>query len=244
MAEQIEMGLELIDARTLALLSGLGGLVLGMAIMLIWTLARGSRTKGDSAVGRDPLTGLRNRMSLDDHARRELDFAQRYQASLSVLAIDIDHFARINSRYGFAAGDLLLKAVSDELTDELRSTDFVFRIGGEEFLVLLPFAALKDGALVAERLRERISRQRFASPSAQPIEVTISIGVAEVRMAEENWDEAVLRADQALSEAKSAGRDRVFAASMDEWKRPFAMGLDRLLESETPQPALLRCVNG
>lgn len=238
------MGLELIDPKTLALLSGLGGLVLGLAIMLIWALSRERQATGDAAAWRDPLTGLRNRMSLDDHARRELDFAQRYQGSLSVLAIDIDRFARINDRYGFATGDSVLKAVSDSLTEELRSTDFVFRIGGEEFLVLLPFAALKDAALVAERLREGISRQRYVGPSTQPIEVTISVGVAEVRMAEENWDEAVLRADQALAEAKAAGRDRVFAASMDEWKRPFAMDLDRLLESNAPQQTLLRCVNG
>jgi len=145
----------------------------------------------------DPLTGLANRRSWND----AIASAMRDQTALCVAMIDLDHFKQYNDEYGHAAGDRLLKASAAAWRSHLRSDDVLARIGGEEFAVLLPRCSLTDAADVLERLRR-------ATPSG----VTASIGVAEI-LPDEDPNDLLARADAALYEAKSAGRDRLLAAS-------------------------------
>lgn len=166
---------------------------------------------------RDALTGLYNRYALGDASNLEFDVARRDASPLSLLAIDLDHFKSINDRFGHAAGDQVLRHVSGLIRHELRDHDCIYRIGGEEFLVLLPNTPLARAAALAERLRGRIEASNpLASDADEPIRITASFGLAEARPELESWDHALLRADQALYEAKESGRNRVCTAA------PFA----------------------
>ncbi|GAB3089829.1 sensor domain-containing diguanylate cyclase [Lysobacter terrae] len=159
----------------------------------------------------DELTGVRNRRSLLETARQEFTRANRYQHPLSVLMLDIDHFKSINDRYGHDVGDKVLRAVADACRRELRDSDVLGRLGGEEFGVVLPNTS-RDGAMaVAERLRVRIDALRLGGDWGGNITPKVSIGVACIQGA--TRIEAVLkRADQALYAAKAAGRNRVYVA--------------------------------
>lgn len=152
---------------------------------------------------RDPLTGLLNRRRLDEDLPREVALALRYDATLSFLMLDLDHFKRLNDRYGHLAGDAVLRDVAAELSGAVRSTDLSYRFGGEEFCVLLRNTDLPAALLLAERVRRRIGRRLARSA------VTVSIGVAAVPSSARDGAELVRRADAALYEAKRAGRNRV-----------------------------------
>jgi diguanylate cyclase (GGDEF)-like protein len=161
---------------------------------------------------KDPLTGLNNRHSLDHVAARQVRRAQEQDADLSVIVLDVDHFKPINDRYGHQAGDDALVAIARRIRRVLRDSDVAFRIGGEEFLVLLPGATEAQAARVAERLRSSISERPIEIDNGS-IAVTASLGVAVVQVSEEGWEEGFRRADQALYRAKAAGRDQVAASS-------------------------------
>lgn len=149
----------------------------------------------------DPLTGLLNRRALDA-AIPDRSGA----ASLSVALIDIDHFKSINDQHGHAAGDDALRALARELTAAIRTDDHLLRLGGEEFLLVLPNASLEDVRLVAEELRKRV--RQLVRVAGEPL--TISIGVT-ARVEGEARDLLLARADAALYRAKALGRDRVVA---------------------------------
>jgi diguanylate cyclase (GGDEF)-like protein len=158
----------------------------------------------------DPLTGLANRRSVQDTLRRMLAQAARSEASLAAIALDLDHFKRINDRFGHDTGDDVLAATAQALKGTLRTSDFVGRQGGEEFIVLLPDTGL-DGALVAaENLRRSIARLEIPGLD---LPVTASFGVAVYP--EDAVDPGLLlrHADRALYAAKEAGRNRVEAAA-------------------------------
>ena len=148
----------------------------------------------------DDLTGLSNRRSWDEELPRELARAHRNQQAVCVAMVDLDRFKRFNDELGHQAGDRLLKEAAANWRAELRATDTLARYGGEEFAVLLPACAPEQALSLLERLRA-------ATPGGQ----TCSAGVASWDGAE-NADSLVARADAALYEAKSAGRDRVVAA--------------------------------
>jgi len=160
----------------------------------------------------DELTGLANRRLLRTHLDREIDRARRFQKSFSLLLIDIDHFKYLNDRHGHPAGDAALREVSSLLTSHVRKVDMVARVGGEEFMVLLPRTDTKDAGLVAEKLRSALQRHGFVGGADQPSgALTVSIGVTELDATDdEHGDSLVARADQALYAAKHAGRNRVF----------------------------------
>lgn len=159
----------------------------------------------------DELTGMRNRRSLLETARQEFARATRYGHSLSVLMLDIDDFKRINDAYGHDVGDKVLKAVADACRRELRDSDVLGRLGGEEFGVLLPNTGSGSAAVVAERLRARIDALRLGGDWGGDIMPKVSVGVAGMEGA--SRIEAVLkRADQAMYAAKAAGRNRVYLA--------------------------------
>ena len=156
---------------------------------------------------RDVLTGLASRRWLDEVLEREAERAQRYAIPFCVVMADVDHFKTINDSFGHAVGDQVLKAVAEGLAGAARMTDVVGRYGGDEFLTMLPNTALEPAREVAERMRARISGVPL---TFRPEPLTTSIGVAQW-VPGDTVASLVERADQALYEAKRAGRDRVAA---------------------------------
>lgn len=158
-----------------------------------------NRHKSDARI--DVLTGLLNRRAL-----LELDTA--IPPSTSVIAIDIDHFKAVNDRFGHDAGDHVLKVVAETILGSVRSHDFAARIGGEEFCVVLPNSSRKSSTELAERLRWRIEGMTI-STAAGSVRTTISAGIAFSAAQDETIQSLLNKADQALYEAKSSGRNRI-----------------------------------
>lgn len=154
----------------------------------------------------DPLTGIQNRLALEHALQREVDLARRQRATLSMLVIDADHFKRFNDEYGHAFGDDVLRALANAMSATVRRSDLLFRYGGEEFVVLASHAGRDGARLLAERIREAVAGIRTID--GQPVDLSVSIGVAELTE-DESPESLFERADQAVYQAKEAGRDRV-----------------------------------
>jgi diguanylate cyclase (GGDEF)-like protein len=155
----------------------------------------------------DELTGVLNRRGILARLSDELTRSRRFRWQVAVLMIDIDHFKEVNDTYGHASGDLAIRAMVEAVRKELRETDALGRIGGEEFVVALPGTG-QDGALIAaERIRGCVGQKQIALPGTT-IQMTISIGVA-VHLEQEDADRLIARADHALYAAKHKGRNRV-----------------------------------
>ena len=162
----------------------------------------------------DPLTGLWNRRRFLELAEGELSRLRRYGRPVSVLMLDIDHFKAINDTHGHAAGDEALCRLAEWCQGELRETDHLGRLGGEEFAIVLPETGLAEAVEVAERLRLRLSGLPMRMGDAD-LRMTVSIGVADCREGDGSIDRALGRADRALYAAKGRGRNRVVAAEPD-----------------------------
>lgn len=156
----------------------------------------------------DPLTGVYNRRYLFDIVEREFKTISQPNRNLSILLIDIDHFKRINDLYGHPRGDEALKALTQVIQGCLRKTDCLGRLGGEEFLIFLSEANLKQAAEIAERIRQIVT-QLLIPVDEKIIKFTVSIGVATYHPEDRNFEQVLNRADQALYQAKGQGRDRV-----------------------------------
>ena len=157
----------------------------------------------------DGLTSLRNRRAFDEQLPIALEHARRYDRPLSLAFIDIDHFKSVNDTFGHDAGDAILRAVAQLIAGGTRQTDYVARIGGEEFAVLLPETALFDGLQFAEKLRASIATSTI-NVGEHSHRMTVSIGLANVPHSQvENAEELYRAADQALYRAKSRGRNCV-----------------------------------
>jgi diguanylate cyclase (GGDEF)-like protein len=159
----------------------------------------------------DPLTGLLNRGALIDRFEELRLQAAHHDSPISLVVCDLDHFKQVNDRHGHDHGDAVLRDVAAELRSALRSFDLIYRLGGEEFLVVLPGCELDEARSVAERIRERL---RAARPGSTAI--TASLGVASGQGAGLAFDDLFHAADQALYSAKARGRDRVVAAAAAE----------------------------
>jgi len=158
----------------------------------------------------DGLTGLFNRRYMEIRLEEEISRSQRYSRRFSLILIDIDHFKQINDTWGHATGDLVLQGVSRLLAQNLRETELVFRYGGEEFLVILPEAALAQATSVAQRLRDAVERHPFHTvDGSATLHVTFSAGVAEYPTHGADKGTLLAAADQALYLAKQRGRNRV-----------------------------------
>ncbi|WP_170244986.1 sensor domain-containing diguanylate cyclase [Pararhodospirillum oryzae] len=168
----------------------------------------------------DSLTGALNRRAFLDEAHRLIGHAQRYHEPLSVILSDIDHFKRINDTHGHAVGDLALRLFVVTLRNRLRESDVLGRIGGEEFAIVLPHAALPEAMKVAEDLRMALANQDIETPHG-PLVFTASLGVAELGTHGTIIDAVMQAADAALYTAKALGRNRVVAASES---RPASTG--------------------
>jgi diguanylate cyclase (GGDEF)-like protein len=182
-------------------------------------LMRGEIKHRDQAV-LDPLTGLLNRTSLQARGAELEQQARLSGASICVVICDLDHFKQVNDSYGHERGDSVLKDAAYHLRTGLRSFELVYRIGGEEFLVMLPGAGLGEGVELAERLRRGLTASRPGG-----VDITLSAGVAAGAGEDVRYEELVRRADAALFEAKRSGRNRVTAAEAPGAAAPDARPL-------------------
>jgi diguanylate cyclase (GGDEF)-like protein len=198
-------------SRTLSWLALLGLAIAGLVIILIGAWLARSRDRLTQLAAElerlariDSLTGVSNRRDLEDRLAAGASAARRGGTAMSILLVDIDHFKLINDTHGHNAGDAVLAEVAQALRDALRVEDTVGRWGGEEFLAILPSTSLDAAVRAGERLRTSV-----AAASCEP-HVTVTVGVAELD--DETVDELIGRADAALYEGKTAGRNTVRAA--------------------------------
>ncbi|OGG52911.1 hypothetical protein A2851_04455 [Candidatus Kaiserbacteria bacterium RIFCSPHIGHO2_01_FULL_53_29] len=162
----------------------------------------------------DPLTGLLNRRGFETHISvlmAQPPEGQRGEKSqrIALIACDIDHFKEINDRYGHDAGDHVLQEIAPLLRSAVRDTDCVARMGGEEFVLVLPGATEKKAVEIAERLRQTIEEQPVALGNESSVRVTVSFGVAYTDLREE-FPQIIKQADEALYQAKESGRNKVW----------------------------------
>lgn len=156
----------------------------------------------------DPLTGISNRRSFFDLAKKEIARAKRYYSKLSLLMLDIDDFKAINDTYGHLAGDLVLKELVKSMKNILRENDMPCRFGGEEFAVLLIESGKVESFNVSERIRKDIAKSNVKWQNHN-IKFTVSIGLTLIKGNDENLDDIIHRADKALYKAKGNGKNRV-----------------------------------
>lgn len=162
----------------------------------------------------DQLTGVRNRRSFMYLFNREVKRAQRYQHPLTLLVMDLDHFKSINDNYGHEGGDFVLRRFAKLCLDQMRGSDWLFRIGGEEFAVLLPMTDVPGARHTAERIRKQIDSYNFFFKDLnQHIEVSVSIGISCLTGTQQTVKDILVSADKALYEAKRAGRNQVVVCS-------------------------------
>lgn len=161
----------------------------------------------------DGLTGLANRRYLMERLSQEMERAERYETSLSVIMLDLDKFKSFNDSYGHVKGDELLKAFSSMVKKAVRSTDIPGRYGGEEFCIVLPNTSVKGALVIAERIRAAMEALRITLEDGRPpVGRTTSIGVAEFSTGD-SIEKLLSHADTALYQAKEAGRNRVVCSS-------------------------------
>lgn len=184
------------------------GVLVAIFGLIFATRAKQQQRRLEEIASRDPLTGAGNRRAL----RRELDLvcedAHRRRQPVSLILLDLDRFKRINDEYGHEAGDRILVSLAEIVTERLRGRDHLFRLGGEEFVVVTPGTDLEGAGLVARKLRRTMATQLEGPGGA----VTVSMGVAQLAP-DETVRQWLARADEALYKAKRAGRDRIEVAA-------------------------------
>ena len=194
---------------------------MGAPSVLAWFFDITDRKLAEDELGRqartDFLTGAFNRRHFLELTQHELSRATRHGTPFSLLALDLDHFKRINDEYGHEGGDIVLRTFTERLSKALRDIDSVGRLGGEEFAALLPLTDATAALEVAERLRSLIAGESVHLPGGQAVQMSTSIGLVTFVTSRENSRatvEALLNeADKALYAAKKAGRNRVCAIS-------------------------------
>jgi diguanylate cyclase (GGDEF)-like protein len=214
---------------TLALLAGV--------VSIVWALQAAELHHRDEAI-LDPLTGLLNRHAL---APRFVELSHQARLSrqpICMLLCDVDSFKDVNDRYGHDRGDAVLRDIAYELRKRLRSFELVYRLGGEEFLVVLPGVSHVEGHEIAERLRSAVED---ANPTG--IAVTLSVGLATGSGDRIVYETLFKSADQALYEAKGAGRNRVVAAPEPQLAQPPESELDSEISANAPDAGLAVAVS-
>jgi diguanylate cyclase (GGDEF)-like protein len=162
----------------------------------------------------DSLTGLYNRSKLNQIISDELSRSHRNKRPFAILMIDIDYFKELNDSLGHIAGDEILTTVSRTLTQSIRSIDFAARYGGDEFIIVLTETTAKEATITAERIRTQVF-EIFCSVVNKPINVTLSIGIAQSELKDATPTDLITRADNALYEAKKAGRNQARVIGSD-----------------------------
>jgi len=156
----------------------------------------------------DSLTGLYNRRAILGKLRELINLANRYKEDFSLSMLDIDHFKKVNDRYGHLTGDDVLEKVAALIRGNIRDTDIAGRYGGEEFIIILPQATLSSAWVVAERLRSIIEQAEMKDPAGNVFAITVSQGLAGWERGEDAHS-LISRSDEALYKAKEKGRNRV-----------------------------------
>ena len=171
------------------------------------TLQKEAEIKLHDMAIQDALTGLYNRYSFDDTSKQQISLSLRYGHTLSLIICDIDHFNKVNDRFGHLKGDQVLKHISNTIVNTVRESDIVARWGGEEFAILLPNTSQEDALMVAQKIRIQVASLNLHEVG----QITISGGVATLQDndTQKSWFH---RADTALYRAKKAGRNRVNVA--------------------------------
>lgn len=164
-----------------------------------------SRTKYLSLT--DELTGLSNRRFFEETFEKEFLRAQRYNNKLTLVMFDIDYFKKVNDTYGHQCGDYILKEVSNAALQTFRKTDMVFRFGGEEFVVILTETDTEQALIPLERFRKTIETLNL-DYHGFPVNITVSIGACELTKDIKTKENLLEKADNALYEAKNAGRNQ------------------------------------
>lgn len=155
----------------------------------------------------DGLTGINTRRAFKEDAQKYVALSRRHRSQMSAIAFDIDRFKAVNDTYGHAAGDTVLKAVTQAVTATLRQSDLFGRLGGEEFGIILPDADEAAAMAVAEKLRHAMLELRF--PGSRPaLTVSASFGIATLDPGQDDYDSLMLKADEALYVAKGTGRNK------------------------------------
>lgn len=179
-----------------------------LLVPLLYPLRNGLRYHTALATAfRDPLTGVNNRAAMEEAMPREVGLALRHKMALSMLIIDLDHFKKINDGYGHAAGDCVLRSAAKLMQQALRTSDEMFRFGGEEFVIMLPATDIDGAMIVAERIRSAIASHPCVCGDDE-ITVTASIGVAKLDETD-NQHSLFDKADTAVYRAKALGRNQV-----------------------------------
>jgi len=163
--------------------------------------------QADEVSHTDALTFLPNRRQIIGDLQREAIFSDRYGTPLTISMLDIDHFKKINDTYGHTVGDEVLRGLAGELRDHIRYPDTIGRYGGEEFLIVLPHSTLQAATQQAERLCGHV-RSLLVKSGDLEIALTVSIGIAQYKVHQEDWQAFLNRADVALYQAKNNGRNR------------------------------------
>lgn len=202
------------------LLSGMQPLFYGLGFLLLYNELLQRELHGQARV--DPLTGVSNRLALEEEVKAMLIPAQRASGQFSLLLIDADHFKSVNDRYGHDGGDKALKALVASIRGGLRRGDVLARLGGEEFIVLTQGMDMAGSEALAERIRAAVERAQLVI-DGQVLQLTISVGVALAEPDETEMAAVLRRADKALYAAKRAGRNRVVGATQpDQAGEPVA----------------------
>ena len=183
------------------------GLTCLFVMIFAWLVGR-LQTELTRLATTDPLTGCLNRSQLADLLNVQIQMRERYERVCSIVLMDLDYFKLINDRWGHLAGDRVLQELPKRILRRLRESDQLFRLGGEEFMLVLPETRQKDADQLARELLTSIS----ATPFCEDIKVTASASVAEVEKGE-TWSVWLNRADRALYQAKDRGRNRVVTAA-------------------------------
>jgi len=170
---------------------------------------------------RDPLTGLYNRRQLEGGLHREILRARRGGASVGVMAIDVDHFKRVNDTLGHEAGDCALRAIAEELASCVREEDIACRAGGEEFVIILPGTGKTALRSRAEAMRRMVEQAQIPAGNGT-LKLTVSIGLASFPSYGDTGQAVLRAADSALYKAKAAGRNRVMMCALKGARSPAA----------------------
>ncbi|WP_243310407.1 diguanylate cyclase [Fundidesulfovibrio agrisoli] len=207
------------------LVAVLGSLLLALVLAALYLVMLNSRLQEAMANLReaeaelttradtDMLTGLCNRRRFSEIVNAEIARALRYERPLSLILMDMDHFKLVNDTWGHPVGDEVLREVSGRVRHSARSSDFVARLGGEEFAVLLPETTLEDAVALAERIRQAVSCRPAHMVGAQELNCTLSLGVAEVCPSIQDFSALYKAVDEALYRAKRQGRNRTAVSS-------------------------------
>jgi diguanylate cyclase (GGDEF)-like protein len=156
----------------------------------------------------DYLTGICNRRAIEDLAGRSIAAARRHGMPLAMMIIDVDHFKRINDEYGHEGGDNALIETVRRIRESLRTEDLVGRLGGEEFVAVMPSTDGQSALAAAERIRSSFSDATMRIGSSD-ITITVSVGVAVLDAQDQQYSHLLRRADRAMYAAKTAGRNKV-----------------------------------